>query len=129
MQTLSPFTPQQTEALRAAVDRIVPADDYPSASAAGVGNFLALLMIREPRFLPVYQKGLAALDAAAPTSFAALDTARQDALLTQFETDETHGRFFRLLVQQTMEGYYADPGNGGNKNGVAWEMIGFRVTV
>ena len=36
--------------------------------------------------------------------------------------------FFRLLVEQTMEGFYADPGNGGNKGGVSWEMIGYRVT-
>ena len=128
-QTLSPFTPQQTETLRAAMDRIVPADDYPSAWAAGVGDFLAALMIREPRFLPVYQKGLNALNAAAPMSFAALDMARQDALLAQFEADESHAHFFRLLVQQTMEGFYADPGNGGNKNGVSWEMIGFQVTL
>ena len=24
-----------------------------------------------------------------------------------------------------MEGYYADPGNGGNRDGIAWQMIGF----
>ena len=36
--------------------------------------------------------------------------------------------FFRLLVEQTTEGFYADPGNGGNKDEAAWKMIGYRVT-
>jgi hypothetical protein len=35
--------------------------------------------------------------------------------------------FFRRLVEHSMEGFYGDPGNGGNKNGAAWDMIGFRV--
>jgi hypothetical protein len=26
-----------------------------------------------------------------------------------------------------MEGFYGDPGNGGNRNAVSWHMIGFEV--
>lgn len=33
--------------------------------------------------------------------------------------------FFTLLLQMTIEGYFADPIYGGNKNKAAWQMIGF----
>lgn len=33
--------------------------------------------------------------------------------------------FFNLLLQLTVEGYFADPMYGGNKNKAAWKMIGF----
>ena len=57
------------------------------------------------------------------SEFASLDPEKQDILLARAETD-----FFNLLVSQTMEGFYSDPGNGGNKDGIAWKMIGFEVT-
>ena len=33
--------------------------------------------------------------------------------------------FFNLLLQLTVEGYFADPMYGGNKNKASWKMIGF----
>jgi gluconate 2-dehydrogenase gamma chain len=33
--------------------------------------------------------------------------------------------FFTLLLQNTMEGYFADPMYGGNRNSAVWKMIGF----
>jgi gluconate 2-dehydrogenase gamma chain len=33
-----------------------------------------------------------------------------------------------MLVNHTMEGFYSDPGNGGNRDAVSWKMIGFEVT-
>jgi len=33
--------------------------------------------------------------------------------------------FFRILLQNTMEGYFADPMYGGNRNNAVWTMIGF----
>ncbi len=33
--------------------------------------------------------------------------------------------FFGLLLQLTIEGYFADPMYGGNKGAAAWKMIGF----
>ena len=35
--------------------------------------------------------------------------------------------FFRAAVAHAGEGYYGDPGNGGNHNAVAWRMVGFEV--
>jgi gluconate 2-dehydrogenase gamma chain len=33
--------------------------------------------------------------------------------------------FFNILMQNTMEGYFADPIYGGNRNNAVWAMIGF----
>ena len=52
----------------------------------------------------------------------------QNALLTRLEQDKEQGTFFRLLITHVMEGFYADPGNGGNRNGIAWQMLGYKVT-
>jgi len=120
------LTESQTLTLQAAANRIVPADEYPSAWEAGAETYFARLLAREPRFLPVYQAGLRALDAAAGGSFALLGPDAQDTLLRRLEAEEV--AFVRLLIAQTLESFYADPGNGGNKNAVAWDMIGHKIT-
>ena len=33
--------------------------------------------------------------------------------------------FFSILLNNTMEGYFADPIHGGNRNAAVWKMIGF----
>ena len=35
--------------------------------------------------------------------------------------------FFRNVIEHVMEGYYSDPGNGGNRDSIAWRMIGFEA--
>lgn len=121
------LTETQTATLRAVVDCIIPADDYPGGWDAGVGDYLARLLTHEPPFLFACQRGLDALEAQAP-GFARLPADAQNALLTLLEQDQEHGAFFRLLVIHVMEGFYADSGNGGNRGGIAWQMIGYTVT-
>ncbi len=132
---MSSFTATQEATLRAVVDRIIPPDDHPGGWEAGVGNYLTRQFAGDlaPLFGD-YANFLAAIDAIARrlhgAPFAALPTATQDALLVQIESD-AHGddlaRFFAVLVTHAMEGYYGDPGNGGNRDAVAWRMIGFEV--
>ena len=138
MSAQLPLNGCQTDTLRAAIDRIIPADDYPGGWEAGVGDYFAHLLSREGRFLFPTQQGLDALDAEARATegapFASLVPDIQDRLLTRIEAGEVRTKwhqsadFFRQLVSQAMEGYYADPSNGGNKDRVSWKMIGFRVT-
>jgi gluconate 2-dehydrogenase gamma chain len=86
-----------------------------------------------------YRAALKALDAYsrahfAGKSYASLASADQDAVLSGLE----HGtlvlegadgkRFFELLLQNTMEGFFADPLYGGNRDMVGWKMIGFPGT-
>ena len=117
----------QISVLRSAINRIIPPDDFPSGWDAGVGNFFAQLLTTETQYLFAYQQGLNQIEAEAfmmfSSEFASLDPEKQDILLARSETD-----FFNLLVSLTMEGFYSDPGNGGNKDGIAWKMIGFEVT-
>lgn len=132
---MSTLTATQETTLRAAVDRIIPPDDDPGGWAAGVGDYLSCQFTRDlAPLLDRYEAGLAALDAAAHRAhaapFAALPPATQDELLTAVERGQ-HGDalalFFATLVTHTMEGFYGDPGNGGNRDAAAWAMIGFAV--
>jgi len=44
----------------------------------------------------------------------------------QIKLDDASGRgFFEMLLQNTQEGFFADPLYGGNRDMAAWKMIGF----
>ena len=63
--------------------------------------------------------------------FADLEHAQQEDLLRALETsklklaDIAPKMFFANLLAETRNGYFADPGHGGNKNMGAWKMIGY----
>jgi len=130
-----PLSDEQIATLRAAVDRIIPPDDFPAGWAGGVDGYLARQFAGDlADLIPAYRDGLDALDATARAAwgrpFADGEPSSQDALLARVETGargEALVRFFALLVTHTMEGFYGDPGNGGNRGRIAWEMIGFEV--
>ncbi len=115
------LTELQRFTLRAALDRIVPGDEFPSASAAGVEKFVLTLFETEPNLLPIYRVGL---DLLAERGFKDLTTDEQDEILHEIEGTP----FGRSIIQQGIEGYYGDPGNGGNVDGIGWEMVGFKVS-
>jgi len=133
------FNERQLATLQALVDRIIPPDDFPSGWQAGVGDYLAGQFERDLRpQLERYRAGLDALDAearaAAGVGFAELDAAGQDALLSRVEAGQVQADwpidpagFFYDAIEHAMEGFYSDLGNGGNRDGVAWRMIGFEV--
>ena len=84
----------------------------------------------------VYRAGIAAVDAHcrkmfSNRSFSELHATEQDAVLTDLEKgaldfEKVSGKsFFGFLLQNTKEGYLADPIHGGNKNMGSWKMIGF----
>jgi len=131
------LNPTQEALLRAAMNRIVPADDFPSAWEAGAGTYVWRQLAGDlASQVDILAAGLDALEAEAQSShgtgFIALDGAQQDALLARLERSQLDtiwsvdpADFFALLVTLTMEGFYADPGNGGNREAVSWRMIGF----
>lgn len=143
--------------LGAAVDRLIPEDDFPSASQAGVLTYIdgqlagpfgqgerlylqAPLRAGQPT--QGYQLGLApatlyreSLDAIhshdAGRAFATRAPAAQDDFLRQLEAGHWMlGRvpsavFFETLLANTIEGYFADPMYGGNRDMAGWRMVGF----
>ena len=123
--------------LRALMNRIIPPDDFPDAWEAGVGEYLARQFEGDlGAQVETYRFGLEALEAEAQAvvgkGFTALDPSVQDTILewleagqaqTAWPVEPTH--FFHMVIEHVMEGYYSDPGNGGNRDAIAWRMIGF----
>jgi gluconate 2-dehydrogenase gamma chain len=64
-------------------------------------------------------------------AFGKLSPADQDAYLKSLQTGKfdlngvPSNIFFESLLEMTIEGYFSDPVYGGNKDMVAWRMIGF----
>jgi gluconate 2-dehydrogenase gamma chain len=84
----------------------------------------------------VYRSAIPAIDqwtsATYGRPFAALDAAAQDQALkaledgrAQFGGGADAKAFFALLLQNAIEGYFADPIYGGNRDMGPWRMIGF----
>ena len=83
-----------------------------------------------------YRTALAALNRAvrgkfADKSFAQLEDQQKDEVIRGLEDgslklDGADGQeFFKLILKDTQNGFFADPVYGGNKNMAAWKMIGF----
>jgi gluconate 2-dehydrogenase gamma chain len=66
--------------------------------------------------------------------FSALSAEDQDALLSDLEKGSVDLKtvkgtdFFNLLLQNTQEGYFADPIYGGNRDMAGWKLVGFPGT-
>jgi gluconate 2-dehydrogenase gamma chain len=83
----------------------------------------------------LYRQSIGAIDAYCVTTyrkpFEKLASAQQDAVLQGIDTgtiaiaDAPAKAFFELLLQNTIEGYFADPMYGGNRDKVGWKLIGF----
>lgn len=133
------FTPAQLQVFNAAADRIVPPDQDSGASAAGAARFILGLLNGDLRGEQMsYCEGLDGIDREAMSRhgkpFAQLDHPQQDALLAAIEADcvtvawtVPPREFFLRLVENVLEGFYADPANGGNQDAVSWKMIGYRA--
>jgi choline dehydrogenase-like flavoprotein len=133
MTTFVPHIPT----LRAVVDRLIPADDFPAGWAGGVESYLATHWQGDlARYVPLLTTGLVALEEDAQRqyqlSFAALSAAQQDELLRQLElVPQREGwplnpqQWLETLTNLAAEGYYSDPHNGGNPGTRSWQMVGF----
>jgi hypothetical protein len=134
---LTMLTVDHWNILRAMMNRIIPQDDFPNAWDAGVGNYLSRQFEGDLQSrVEDYHLGLETLEAESRAStgksFIELDAAVQDHLLGQLETGQVTlswpvnpTEFFHMVIAHVMEGYYSNPGNGGNRDSIAWKMIGF----
>ncbi len=132
------WTSSTRETLRAAVDRIIPSDEFSGAWDAGIGEFIQQILRTDLHDAAVgFLEGLAGLDAeamaTADKSFASLSPSQQDAILTAVQSGQVRTRwetppreFFTLLMNLTADGFYGDPANGGNRGMVSWKMVGYQ---
>ena len=134
-----PLTPLEIINLRALLDRLIPADEFPGALGAGTDSFVIDLLAGDCAGEATdLLHGLAQLDVEAAVRhgqpFAALLPVNQDALLTALEQNHpatvwpaplTAAGFLNRMVDIAAEGFYADPANGGNRGAASWRMVGY----
>ena len=126
-----------TTTIRAAVDRIIPADSWPAGWDGGVSNYVCTANRELDWARPALAWLDTALDAAAHvhggSSFAALTEQQQDAILASLGKAEDHpdaATHFAALRRVCWEGFYAAsarPGPIRGHNPIGLEMVGFRA--
>jgi gluconate 2-dehydrogenase gamma chain len=119
-------------------ERLMPgAPGKPGARDAGVLNYIDLALAGAYAELQdFYRRGLAQLDQYCRKTyrepFVRLSAGQQEAVITAIEegkatefTWPTAQAFFNTLRTHTMEGMFADPVYGGNKDFAGWRLVGF----
>lgn len=119
-------------------ERLMPsAPDKPGARDADVLNYIDLALSGAYAELQdFYRRGLAQLDAYCRNTykepFVRLSASQQDEVITALEEGKASGftwptaqEFFNTVRTHTMEGMFADPIYGGNKDFAGWRLVGF----
>ena len=132
------FNHADAATVAAITERIMPgAPGKPGARDADVLNYIDLALAGAYAELQdFYRRGLAALDAHCrdtyKESFVHLAPEKQDEVLTALEEGKASAftypsarEFFVTLRVHTMEGMFADPLYGGNRDFVGWRLVGF----
>jgi gluconate 2-dehydrogenase gamma chain len=132
------FNDDDARTVKAFAERLMPgAPDKPGATDADVLNYIDLALSGAYKDdQDFYRRGIAQLDAhcmaAHGKAFRNLAPAQQDEVIAALE----HGKapefvwpaaqaFFNTLRTHTMEGMFADPVYGGNKDFAGWRLVGF----
>ena len=132
------FNDDDSRTVAAFAERLMPgATDKPGATDAGVLNYIDLALAgaySDQQYF--YRCGLAQLDDHCTKTyskpFRRLTAAQQDETITALEQGKavefvwpSAQAFFNTLRTHTMEGMFADPIYGGNKNFAGWRLVGF----
>lgn len=132
------FNDDDARTVAAFAERLVPgAPGKPGATDADVLNYIDLALAgayQDQQYF--YRAGLAQLDAhcgkAYGKPFRSLTAAQQDETIGTLEQGKAPAfvwpnarEFFETLHLHTMEGLFADPVYGGNKNFAGWRLVGF----
>jgi gluconate 2-dehydrogenase gamma chain len=117
------FTASQAALVTIIAEQIVPRDEDPGATDAGVIHYIDRQLAGPLKpFAPLYREGLAAFE-----PMRGMDFAAQTEFLKSVERKE-HGdvaaRLFAVLIDHTMQGFYGPPSDGGNRDAVSWKMLG-----
>ena len=132
------FNHDDAATIAAFTERLMPgAPGKPGARDAGVLNYIDLALAGAYAELQdVYRRGLAQLDAYCRATytmpFAGLTAAQQDDVIRALEEGRAGGftwptaqEFFTTVRTHTMEGMFADPVYGGNRDFAGWQLVGF----
>jgi gluconate 2-dehydrogenase gamma chain len=132
------FNDADAETIAAFTERLMPgAPGKPGAREAGVLNYIDLALAGAYADLQdFYRRGLSQLDAYCRKTYGApfvrLAAEQQDEVIGALEEGKvgefawpTAQAFFNTLRTHTMEGMFADPIYGGNKDFAGWRLVGF----
>src|SRR5438067_1349089 len=132
------FNRSDAATVAAFAERLMPgAPGKAGAHDAGVVNYIDLALSGAYADLQdFYRRGLAQLDAYCRKTynepFVRLEAARQDEVIAALEagnatefTWPASQEFFNTVRTHTMEGMFADPIYGGNKDFAGWRLVGF----
>lgn len=143
-QAFEVLTPDQAKEVEAIAARIIPTDELPGATEAGVVYFIdrALKTFASDN-LPQYQTGLAEVNHLTTqmfpgvNSFSAATPEQQDKILTELSATQlspTGSRrrnqgpgasgFLQTIWYDTVCGFLVDPEGGGNRDFAGWKVIG-----
>jgi len=124
--------------LTAFTERLMPgAPGMPGATDAGVLNYIDLALAGAySDQQDFYRRGITQLDAHCTQTygkpFHSLTSAQQDETITALEQGKSPAfvwpsaqAFFNTVRTHTMEGMFADPVYGGNKDFAGWRLVGF----
>lgn len=124
--------------LIALCEQIIPRDDAPGATDAGVVHYIDRQLAGPlKRHLSAYRGGLAAVQATCHQvhggAFTGLTFDQQTALLKDLEggrvpkglwSEPSPQHFMGLLISHTMQGFYGSPRHGGNRDHASHRMLG-----
>jgi len=132
------FNHADAATVAAFTERLMPsAPDKPGAREADVLNYIDLALAGAYTDLQeFYRHGLAQLDAYCrgkyKEAFVHLTPEKQDEVISALEEGNATGfawptakEFFSTLRTHTMEGMFADPLYGGNRDFAGWRLVGF----
>lgn len=132
------FNHADAATVAAITERIMPgAPGKPGARDADVLNYIDLALAGAYAELQdFYRRGLASLDVHCRStykeSFVHLAPEKQDEVLSALEENKSSAftypsarEFFVTLRVHTMEGMFADPLYGGNRDFAGWRLVGF----
>lgn len=132
------FNHSDAATVAAITERIMPSEPgKPGAREADVLNYIDLALAGAYAELQeFYRHGLASLDAYCrgthKEAFVHLAPEKQDEVIAALEEGKATGfewptarEFFAALRTHTMEGMFADPLYGGNRDFAGWRLVGF----
>jgi gluconate 2-dehydrogenase gamma chain len=139
------FSPEEGADLKAFAAQIFPTDETPGANEANVVYFIDHVLDKfEPENQANFRDCLKQLNEASAQAipgskhFSALSHEQQVAVLEKFQTvakkrrSDLMGSFFggisnpfETMRTYVIAGFLSDPDNGGNKDSVGWQLIGF----
>jgi gluconate 2-dehydrogenase gamma chain len=136
------FTPEQAREVQAIAARILPTDELPGATEAGVVYFIDhALKTFASSTRPIYEEGLAhAKEMTAEMfpdveQFSLATPEQQDKILAALEAEAQPSNgtrrnavtvapsFFQTIRVHTIFGFLVDPEGGGNRDYVGWKII------